>query len=304
MSRKSSHFWNFNGDAYICPICNLLYSCLPLGFIKLRGKGIFINNNQTVKSLIESNTLKIRNEDKTFEEIEQFSYLNIVNSMEQYNIDNLDNEFENIQLIKIDSSNASRPYTFNILSKRLMYLIYKNRDILNQLIKIRVKVAEKYYINLYDEVVSRLYDGKNLFNLISKLLFMELNGKFKGIYYIYKILEINNDIVGGKVMNYKETQEFKNYGINLRKLYIQKNSESKLSGITYRLLNAIKTKDSFKFMDTLINSYMYMKLDIPTGFTKTLTNQEVLQGLGYAFLIGLQGAEERNINYSENKEEK
>lgn len=304
MSRKSSHFWNMSGDAYICPICNFIYSCLPLGFISIKGKGIFINNNHTVKSLVGSNSIKVQDPENTFEEIEQLSYLNIVNSMEQYNIENFEKEFENIQVVKIDGNNASRPYTFNVLSKRLMYIIYKNRKYLNQLIKIRVKISEKYYINLYDEVIRRLYDGKNLFDMISQLLFLQLNGKFKGTYYIYKILEINNDVIGGVKMNYKETQEFKSYGLKLRKAYIEKNSESKLQGITYRLLNALKTKDSSKFMDTLINSYMYMKSEIPTGFVKALNNQEVFQGIGYAFLIGLQGVDETKLDNSENEEVK
>lgn len=304
MSRKSSHFWNMNGDAYICPICNLLYSCLPLGFISIRGKGIFINNNHTVKSLVDSNSIKIQDPEKTFEEIEQLSYLNIVNSMEQYNVENFEKEFENVQVVKIDGNNGSRPYTFNVLSKKLMYIIYKNRKSLNQLIKIRVKISDKYYLNLYDEVVRRLYDSKNLFDIISQLLFLNLNGKFKGTYYIYKILEINNDVIGEVKMNYKDTQEFKNYGLKLRKAYIEKNSKSKLSGITYRLLNALKTKDSSKFMDTLINSYMYMKSEIPTGFVKALSNQEVFQGIGYAFLIGFQGFDETKLNNSENEEAK
>lgn len=304
MSRKSSHFWNMNGDAYICPICNLLYSCLPLGFMSIKGKGIFINNNHTVKSIVNSNSIKVQDQEKTFEDIEQLSYLNIVNSMEQYNIKNFEKEFENIQVVKIDGNNASRPYTFNVLSKKLMYIIYKNRKALNQLIKIRIKISDKYYINLYDEIVKRLYDGKNLFDIISQLIFLQLNGKFKGTYYIYKILEINNDVIGGVKMNYKDTQEFKNYGLALRKSYIEKNSESKLSGITYRLLNALKTKDSSKFMDTLINSYMYMKSAIPTNFVKALNNQEVFQGVGYAFLIGLQGLDESKVNKSENEEAK
>lgn len=304
MSRKSSHFWNMNGDAYICPICNLLYSCLPLGFMSIKGKGIFINNNHTVKSLVNSNSIKVQDQEKTFEDIEQLSYLNIVNSMEQYNIENFEKEFENIQVVKIDGNNASRPYTFNVLSKKLMYIIYKNRKALNQLIKIRIKISDKYYINLYDEIVKRLYDGKNLFDIISQLMFLQLNGKFKGMHYIYKILEINNDVIGGVKMNYKDTEEFKNYGILLRKSYIKKNSESKLSGITYRLLNALKTKDSSKFMDTLINSYMYVKSEIPTNFVKVLNNQEVFQGVGYAFLIGLQGLDESKVNKSENEEAK
>mgnify|MGYP001571694009 CR=1 FL=1 len=77
----------------------------------------------------------------------------------------------------------------------------------------------------------------------------------------------------------------------LRKKYIEINSESKLSGITYRLLNALKTKDNSKFMDTLINAYMYSGKEIPIEFTKGLINSDILQAIGYAFLIGLQGEE-------------
>ena len=32
-SRKTSMFWNFNPDIFTCPICTLIYSCIPLGFI-------------------------------------------------------------------------------------------------------------------------------------------------------------------------------------------------------------------------------------------------------------------------------
>ena len=37
---------------------------------------------------------------------------------------------------------------------------------------------------------------------------------------------------------------------------------------------------------------MYMKAEIPTDFIKALNNQDMLQSVGYAFLIGLQGSEE------------
>lgn len=301
-SRKSSHFWNMQNDAYICPICNILYSCLPLGFKTIRNKGIFINNNKNIKTLKTSNITKEIIKEENFHEIEQMSYLNVANSMEQSNIENLDKEFENIQVIKIDGDNATRPYSFNVLSRSLLYLVYKNRKTLNNLIKITVRITDKYSLNLYDEVISRLYDGKNLFDLISKLLTMYLDEKFYGLYYIYKILEINNSIIGGAKMNYKETGKFKNYGMKLRKAYIQKNATSKLPGITYRLLNALKTKDSGKFLDTLINAYMYMKIEIPTEFVKVLNNQDVLQEVGYAFLIGLQGLDEENKEDIKNKE--
>ena len=291
MSRKSSHFWNMKADAYICPICNLVYSCIPLGFTILKGKGIFINNNTSIKALNTTNITKVIDEDERFEEIEKRSYFQIVNAMENYDIENRINEFENIQVIKFDSKNIARPYSFNILSRRLIWILYHNRKRLDILSKIIVKVTDKYYINLYSEVVDRLYNGKNLYDLIYKLLKMNLSKKFNGVYFINSILEINNWIIGGNEMNSEETKKFKEYGIALRKKYIEINSESKLSGITYRLLNALKTKDNSKFMDTLINAYMYSGKEIPIEFTKGLINSDILQAIGYAFLIGLQGEE-------------
>lgn len=301
MSRKSSHFWNMNGDAFICPICNLIYSCLPLGFNFLKGKGIFINNNQDVLRLKQANVINYDYEN-TIEEIEQMSYFNIIDSMNQEVINNIDKEFDNIQVIKIDSNNGSRPYSFNILSKRMMNIVYFNRRNLESLIKVRVKITDKYYINLYSEVVRNMYEGKNLFELISKLVTLNLSGKFKGIGYIYRILEINNSIVGGKEMRNEDLAKFKNYGIKLREKYKDKASESKIQGITYKLLNSLKTKDSSKFMDTIINSYMYMKLEIPSDFIKAMNNTEWLQSVGYSFLVGLQGERENKVNEGEVKD--
>ncbi|WP_242844166.1 type I-B CRISPR-associated protein Cas8b1/Cst1 [Clostridium baratii] len=292
MARKSSHFWELKGDAYICPICNLVYSCIPIGFTTLKGKGLFINNNGSIRTLKTSNVAEVSYESEKFEEIEQASYLRIVNTVDQYGIENIDKEFENIQIVKFDSSNGSRPYSFNVLSKTLLRIIYYNRKRLQKLIKVIVKVTDKYYINLYSEVIDRLYVGKDLFDLIHMLMKMNLGEEYKGTHFIYSILEINNSFKGGRGMRFEDTKNFKNYGLNLRRKYVESGNESKISGITYRLLNALKTKDSSKFMDTMINAYMYVKLEIPTDFVKGLNNMDALQGIGYAFLIGLQGVKE------------
>ncbi len=295
--KKSSHFWNLKCDSYICPICNLVYSCVPLGFNIMYGQGIFINKNSSLKSLKQVNvTRDFYNSDK-FEEMENKSYLNIVNYMKNQSVENIKEEFENIQVIKFDSSNSSRPYTFNMLSKEVMWIMYSHRKNLENLIKVTVKVTDKYYINVYNEVVKRLFNGSNMFDLIHQLLVLYLNGSFKGIYSIERILNINNSVLymkGVKDMNLTESSKYKNYGLKLRDAYKDKSSESKLQGITYRLLNALKTKDTGKFMDTLINSYMYVRKEIPTDFIKALGYNDRLSNVGYAFIIGLQGVEGKN----------
>lgn len=295
-AKKSSHFWNMTSDAYVCPICNLVYSCVPLGFNVLNGKGIFINSNINIESLKMANIVKFNDVEDgklNFQEIENLSYYNVVKAMDKEKIESLEYELENTQVVKFDADNSTRPYSFNILSKQLMYIMYKHKKAFSAFMKVRVKITEKYYLSIYDEVVRRLYDGKNLFDLIGQLLFLNLSGKFRGIRLIYSIININNSLLGGKGMYYKDTENFKNYGLALRKGYENKNSTSKLSGITYRLLNALKTKDSSKFMDTLVNAHLYIGKPIPTDFTKALNNVETLQGAGYAFIIGLQGNEDK-----------
>lgn len=306
MSRKSSHFWNFNGDLFICPMCNLVYSCVPAGFTMLRGRGIFINENSSFKNLLSINQLALNN-NVSFEDLEEQSYFNIIDSMAQGQVESLNKETENIQVIKLDSQNERRPYTFNLLSKEKLNIIYHNKNMLKTLVKVHIKISKDYYINLYREVIQRLYEGKNQFDLISELIYLNLQGKFNGLKYIETIIKINNDFIGGgkrDKMAYdnkfedKRVYAFKKYGMDLKKAYEKGKTENKLSGISYRLLNALKTKDSARFMDTLINSYMYIKEPIPTYFVEGLKDIEVFQTIGYSFLIGLQGGEQK-----ENKEE-
>lgn len=292
MSRKSSHFWNFNGLSFICPICNLVYSCIPAGFAVVKGKGIFVNQNSSMNTMISINNF-ILDKEISFAELEEQSYFNIVDSMQQNQISIAEKEFENIQIVKFDSQNDRRPYTFNLLSRDKLNIIYHNRKRLKALLKVHVKISKDYYLNLYKEVLQRLYDGKNQFDLISELMHLNLQDKFKGLRYVYFILEINNNFIGGninKMVYFKDIDNFKDYGLKLRDAYTKGNSsKNKLPGITYRLLNALKTKDTSRFMETLINAYLYLGKQIPTDFINGLKDIDRFQTIGYSFLIGLQG---------------
>ena len=56
-------------------------------------------------------------------------------------------------------------------------------------------------------------------------------------------------------------------GYYLREAYKAKNSENKLNGICYRLLNALKTNNKNMFMDTILNCYLYTNKLIPKFMT-------------------------------------
>ncbi|WP_085829432.1 type I-B CRISPR-associated protein Cas8b1/Cst1 [Clostridium massiliodielmoense] len=308
MSRKSSHFWNMKGDSYICPICNLIYSCIPAGFTVFKGKGLFINKNIGVKTLTKINNQSLDNV-TSIEELEQYSYFNIADNMEQGSISQSSKEIDNIQIVKLDSQNESRPYTFNIISKKKLEIIDKNKERLKSMIKIHIKISKDEYLNLYNEVLNRIYKGHNLFDLMYKLVYLNLNESFKKIGYLDMILKINNDLIGGGKMSTNKIDDklinnCRSYGYYLRKAYVEKGGKNKLGGISYRLLNALKTKNVSRFMDTLFNAYMYLGNPIPSTFIEALKDKENFQTIGYAFLLGLQGGDGKDGKADkENKED-
>lgn len=306
MSRKTSHFWNFYGDTYICPICNLVYSCIPAGFTVIRDKGLFVNQNSDMNTLIKINGMTVDHNTR-FEELEDKSYFAVIDNLKQSEIENIQKEIDNIQIVKLDSANDGRPYTFNILSKEKLILISKNRKTLRSLVEARAKAGKNEFINLYQQVIQRLYQNKNQFDLINKLLKLNLDEEFKRLGYVRTIIKINNSFLGGimkgKAISYDKIDQIQQMGFRLRQTYTEKKAENKINGISYRLLNALKTKNTAKFMESLINAYMYLNKPIPTEFVDGLKDVDRFQTIGYSFLLGLQGESGIHNKKNDNKED-
>jgi len=85
-------------------------------------------------------------------------------------------------------------------------------------------------------------------------------------------------------------------GYYLRERYRSKGSIDKLSGISYRLLNSLKTNNTDSFMDTLLNCYLYAKLPVPEVFLNALRSEEQFKTIGYAFVAGLIEGEKNEEN--------
>ena len=69
VKRKTNGFWNFNVDLSPCPVCNLIYACIPLGFSGYAGEGFFVNDASSVRSLIRASELpdlQLSDTDDTF----------------------------------------------------------------------------------------------------------------------------------------------------------------------------------------------------------------------------------------------
>ncbi|WP_432407980.1 type I-B CRISPR-associated protein Cas8b1/Cst1 [Wukongibacter sp. M2B1] len=305
VSRKSSHVWNFNNDVAVCPICKLVYSCIPAGITYVYNKGIFINDNHSFDRLVNINS-KIRDEILKEQDMNQtLTYKALVNSIQEQVNNKLKYELSDIQIVRYEDEK----YRFNILSRKMLKTINKVKDDLNKIINSGYREINTYF-NIYPLVMDRILNNQNMFTLIHKLLAYKLSKPKEcrfGISHIMRIININSKSLEGLgYMGKIDEKVIKNgnrAGYYLRERYSDKGAKDKLNGISYRLLNALKTNNKNMFMDTLLNCYLYAQKTVPAIFMEALKDEEKFKTIGYAFVAGLIEGKD-NKKAGENNDEK
>lgn len=291
VNRKTSHVWNFTNDIAICPICKLIYSCMPAGMVYVYDRGIYVNSNFSVQETLNINNKIKKNIINNTENSSPNIYKVLVNSLNEQTNDNIKYELADIQIVRYENET----YRFNILSKNTVEIINKAKDELNHLIKASYKEGNTYF-NLYELVIKRMFNNENLYTLIHKTLIYKISNVqncYFNMLHIKNLLYINTKILGG--MGYMTiiekdrdvVKEANSSGFYLREDYKGKESENKLSGISYKLLNALKINNRDMFMDVVLNCYLYVKKQVPKIIIDTLKDEDLFKTIGYAFVAGL-----------------
>lgn len=302
VSRKSSHVWNFQNDIAVCPICKLIYSCIPAGITYLYDKGIYINDNSSMKNAIDINNKIYMEIYKQNDYSKKLTYRGLVESINKENNDKIKYELADMQLVRYENEK----YKFNILSKNSLRVIKDSEEDLNKLINCGFKEINTYF-NVYELVIDRLLNSQNMFTLVQKMLhykLSQLKDSHYNSFHIIRILRINTRYlkgVGCMKGVYKDiVKEGNDAGEKLREKYRSKGVVDKLGGISYRLLNSLKTNNKDSFMDTLLNCYLYVKSSVPEVFLDALKDEERFKTIGYAFVSGLIEGKRENNSENEN----
>lgn len=282
VNRKTNHFWDGVVDLFMCDTCALLYSCACLGFNKKFNKGIFINNNKSVDDLIQTNLIKAVDNDK-INNVEALAYFNIINYMDIEKVNSIEYEFDNIQVVTMNTNNK-RVFEFSMLTKKLLYLIYKNRKNIKKTASSYIQISENQTLQVFDEVMNRLYLNKTLYDLVNTLFSYHLSDSKKISIYV---IEAVQEIEGGKRMSQKEIESFKALGLNLKVELISRKLEGKLSSLNYKLINALRTNNVDRFLDTILDIHMYLKKDVPGEILKVKFDDVSFSDFGYSYLVGL-----------------
>lgn len=308
LSRKKSAFWNGKVDAEICPVCNFLYSLLPLGFEVCGNQFIFLNVVYSVEQLIQSNDVFV----EKYEDEEEKSYSSWIVKMLSRVLENKGKELHDLSVI-VRGTSERKYYQLQIISKDVLSVISyikrkKEYEKLKESPNMKLKDA---YINLYEQVIENILCYRNQYSLLNRLIKenidTELVATIKRIEWIYKIQIQMNEIIReirnkkGKRGIMEETKDnIKKIGVagkDFRTTLLgMKNTKSDdcLRGTIYQLLNALSVKNQERFLDIVLRMYCSIQKEVPNGFLEMIGKEEKFLEYGYAFVIGLKSGDDIN----------
>ena len=291
IKRKSNGFWDFNIDLAPCPLCKLVYACIPIGFCSMAYEGVFINSNTSFRQLNSLNDLKPRDMTKG-------SLATIINLfIGQTNEREAESKLKNIQVVRRSRNEKGNwEYRVNILSAELLEKFTQCKTTLEQLIEINPR--------LHRQVIDEILEGKNLYPLLYRQYREALSKKYSlGIYFPVLCIQITMFAEREeKTMTEKYLKYVKSEGGRLQEKIKNRINGKNTITLSYGLLNALQAGDKNRFLQLVMRQYLSLGLPIPDLFIEMIADDEQFRAIGNAFLIGLNQKSKTEDNKAENDE--
>ena len=306
-----------------------IFDFIPFAFTGSPFETIFLNDNLDLE-ILENMNYKLReyfSEEKE-NETERLKSLKQEKAIKEKKNEEIEGSQNSIPLKKI---------FLNILQKKADYIkygmeiIYKNRDkeyfetwyLRNESIKvlkeikdfskldIRIKITDKYYFNVLDEVFSSILNLSSLTNSILHLLkdresFIKIDATrenlsklFKYNYAINELIKVNQIIRnGGKEMDENLKKSIKACSIAVVKKFIKENSLNKLASYRQKLLSSVVAKNHKRILDVLTQLSVYSGVYFSFAFDY-IENQTQNEDIIHYFILEL---DQSRLESKKNKE--
>ena len=309
-TRKRSAFWDCKADAFLCPGCTFVYTLSPLGFRLFANKFVFVNLNNNIRALLESNS-KTDKDSANSEKAEGEKYSQWFAKTINILLKEKMQEISNIQVI-LRGIRAEDRYLLGIVHKSMLDIIKvssvsKALQLLGKFPYVKIR---NEFVNAHETAVINLLQYRNQYQLLNQLLKAAIEDDAFNFYanWIYEI-QLQSEIIyfieEEKRKEIAMYTSMKRSGSDLRKAIMVSKGESSgdcLRGIEYQLLNALSVRNVDKFMDVVLRLYSSygsqknekgQQLLVPTGLVQMLGDQEKFTRYGYAFVMGLEGCYEK-----------
>ena len=310
-----------------------IFDFIPFAFTGNSFETIFLNDNLDLE-ILENMNYKLREyffeeKERETEEIKKFKQEKAIKEKKNEEIDgNL-------------TSTPLKKIFLNILRKKSDYIkygieiIYKNRDkeyfetwyLRNESIEvlkavedfskldIRIKITDKYYFNLLDEIFSAILNLSLLTNSILYLLkdresFIKVDASrenltklFKYNYAINQLIKVNQIIRnGGKEMNWKLKNSIENCAEKVINYFEKQKTSNKLVSYRQKLLSSVVAKNHKRILDVLTQLSVYSGVHFDFVFNY-IENQTQNEDIIHYFILKLVPTDEKEkIKENEDKE--
>lgn len=284
-----------------------VFDFIPFAFTGNSFETIFLNDNLDLE-ILENMNYKLREyfseeKERETEEIKKFKQEKAIK------------EKRNEEIEEIATSIPLKKIFLNILRKKSDYIkygmeiIYKNRDkeffetwyLRNESIEvlkavenfskldIRIKITDKYYFNLLDEIFSAILNLSLLTNSIMYLLkdrenFIKpdtskenLSKFFKYNYAIEQLIKVNQIIRnGGKEMNWQLKNSIENCAEKVINYFEKEKTSNKLASYRQKLLSSVVAKNHKRTLDILtqLSVYSGVHFDFVFNYIENPTKNE------------------------------
>ena len=304
-----------------------IFDFIPFAFTGNSFETIFLNDNLDLE-ILENMNYKLREyfseeKERETEEIKKFKQEKAIKEKKN---EETEGNLTSIPLKKI---------FLNILRKKSDYIkygmeiIYKNRDkeyfetwyLRNESIEvlkavkdfskldIRIKITDKYYFNLLDEIFSAILNLSLLTNSILYLLkdreSFTKNNKILEKYSsaIYQLIKINQIIRNrGKEMNWKLKNSIENCAEKVINYFEKQKTSNKLVSYRQKLLSSVVAKNHKRILDVLTQLSVYSGVHFDFVFNY-IENQTQNEDIIHYFILKLVPTDEKEkIKENEDKE--
>ena len=292
-------FWEGKSNMYLCSECEIFLYFSAFGFHRTPMRTYLfvympdLENTKRMNDLLRDET-----------DLRSFMNRTVVEASKILEGRKADWILRNIYIVEIEKVGdaQSNIYTLSI-SPRLARAIREN-----------IEDYPKAFNDLFGIFLDYVYSSRSLYEFLYKILsgfFFKSRYKnlMKGLdaklvkkgtsfkdflppnltYFIkfQEVLDMDDKDKISKQINWAYSE-----GLALKEIYEQsmgkEKASRKIEGISYRLLDAVRRRDTDAFQQNLIRAYLHVGEKIPTVFVEALKDGS-FNRIAYAFLIGLNG---------------
>ncbi|WP_457600004.1 type I-B CRISPR-associated protein Cas8b1/Cst1 [Hydrogenivirga sp.] len=291
-------FWEGESNMYLCPECEIFLYFSAFAFHRTpRGTYLFVYTPDLEHAYDLNNLLSTEGSISIISRT-------IVEAAKRTEGRKAEWVLKNIYLVEIEKVGDAQAniYTLNIPNR------------LARAIRELIDAYPDNFKDIFDLFIERIYSGNSLYEFVYEML----SGFFHGRRY--------KDLKGRRATLLRKGKSFKDFiphsltyfikfqevldmedrekvsrqvgwayseGRGLKEAYLnsfddRKRAEKKIEGISYRILDAIRRRDTDAFQQNLIRAYLEVEREIPYIFVEAL-KEGSFNRVAYAFLIGLNG---------------